>query len=87
MERLARRIVECIGQSYEFNGQRIVIGCSIGISLAPHDGSSGEKLLKNADLALYRAKAEGSGVWRFFETEMEESLQKRALSNLIFGTR
>nr|WP_244553374.1 EAL domain-containing protein [Nitrobacter vulgaris] len=77
VERLARRIVECIGQSYEFNGQRIVIGCSIGISLAPHDGSNGEKLLKNADLALYRAKAEGSGVWRFFETEMDESLQKR----------
>lgn len=77
VERLARRIVECIGQSYEFDGQRIVIGCSVGISLAPHDGASGEKLLKNADLALYCAKAEGSGVWRFFETEMEESLQKR----------
>ena len=77
LELLARRIVECIGQPYEFDGQRIVIGCSIGISLAPHDGSSGEKLLKNADLALYRAKAEGSGIWRFFETEMDESLQKR----------
>ena len=75
--RLARRIVECLGEPYEFDGQRIVIGCSVGISLSPGDGTSGEKLLKNADVALYRAKAEGRGIWRFFETEMDESLQKR----------
>ena len=74
---LARRIVECLGEPYEFDGQRIVIGCSVGISLSPGDGTSGEKLLKNADVALYRAKAEGRGIWRFFETEMDESLQKR----------
>src|SRR3569833_1410957 len=76
-ERLARRIVECIAEPYEFDGQRIVIGCSVGISLSPGDGTSGEKLLKNADVALYRAKSEGRGSWRFFETEMDESLQKR----------
>ncbi|EKS29584.1 EAL domain-containing protein [Afipia felis] len=76
-ERLARRIVECIAEPYEFDGQRVVIGCSIGISLSPGDGTSGEKLLKNADVALYRAKSEGRGIWRFFETEMDESLQKR----------
>jgi diguanylate cyclase (GGDEF)-like protein len=76
-ERLARRIVECIAEPYEFDGQRVVIGCSVGISLSPSDGTSGEKLLKNADVALYRAKSEGRGIWRFFETEMDESLQKR----------
>ena len=76
-ERLARRIVECMAEPYEFDGQRVVIGCSIGISLSPGDGTSGEKLLKNADVALYRAKAEGRGIWRFFETGMDESLQKR----------
>lgn len=76
-ERLARRIVECVAEPYEFDGQRVVIGCSIGISLSPGDGTSGEKLLKNADVALYRAKSEGRGIWRFFETEMDESLQKR----------
>ena len=76
-ERLARRIVECLAEPYEFDGQRIVIGASVGISLAPHDGASGEKLLKNADVALYRAKAEGRGIWRFFEAKMDESLQKR----------
>ncbi len=76
-ERLARRIVECVGEPYEFNGQRIVIGCSVGISLAPSDGTAGEKLLKNADVALYRAKTDGRGVWRFFEPEMDASLQRR----------
>jgi len=76
-ERLARRVVECIANPYEFDGQRVVIGCSVGISLSPGDGTSGEKLLKNADVALYRAKSEGRGIWRFFETEMDESLQKR----------
>ena len=75
--RLARRIVECLSEPYEFDGQRVVIGSSVGISLSPVDGTSGEKLLKNADVALYRAKAEGRGIWRFFETEMDESLQKR----------
>jgi len=76
-ERLARRIVECVGEPYEFNGQRIVVGCSLGISLAPSDGSAGEKLLKNADVALYRAKTDGRGIWRFFEPEMDASLQRR----------
>ncbi|RTL49533.1 MAG: EAL domain-containing protein [Bradyrhizobiaceae bacterium] len=75
--RLARRIVECIGAPYEFNGQRIVVGCSVGISLAPNDGTSGEKLLKNADVALYRAKTDGRGIWRFFEPEMDAALQRR----------
>jgi diguanylate cyclase (GGDEF)-like protein len=76
-ERLARRLVECVGAPYELNGHRVVVGCSVGISLAPGDGTSGDKLLKNADVALYRAKMDGRGTWRFFEPAMEASLQKR----------
>ncbi|MFB9270188.1 EAL domain-containing protein [Bradyrhizobium erythrophlei] len=76
-ERLARRIVECVGAPYELSGHRVVVGCSIGISLAPGDGTTGEKLLKNADVALYRAKMEGRGTWRFFEPAMDASLQRR----------
>ncbi|MBR1218869.1 EAL domain-containing protein [Bradyrhizobium sp. U87765 SZCCT0131] len=75
--RLARRIVECVAEPYEFGDQRIVIGCSVGISLAPGDGTYGEKLLKNADVALYRAKTDGRGTWRFFEPEMDAILQER----------
>jgi diguanylate cyclase (GGDEF)-like protein len=76
-ERLARRIVECVGAPYELNGHRVVVGCSAGISMSPGDGTTGEKLLKNADVALYRAKMEGRGTWRFFEPSMDASLQRR----------
>ncbi|WP_375777260.1 EAL domain-containing protein [Bradyrhizobium sp. ma5] len=76
-ERLARRIVECVGAPYELNGHRVVVGCSVGISMSPVDGTTGEKLLKNADVALYRAKMEGRGTWRFFEPAMDASLQRR----------
>ncbi|WP_426437279.1 EAL domain-containing protein [Bradyrhizobium genosp. P] len=76
-ERLARRIVERIGAPYELSGHRVVVGCSVGISLAPGDGMTGEKLLKNADVALYQAKMEGRGTWRFFEPAMDVTLQTR----------
>ncbi|MGX1349426.1 diguanylate cyclase (GGDEF)-like protein [Bradyrhizobium elkanii] len=76
-ERLARRVVECVGAPYELNGHRVVVGCSVGISMSPGDGTTGEKLLKNADVALYRAKMEGRGTWRFFEPAMDASLQRR----------
>jgi diguanylate cyclase (GGDEF)-like protein len=76
-ERLARRIVECVGAPYELNGHRVVVGCSVGMSVSPSDGTTGEKLLKNADVALYRAKIEGRGTWRFFEPAMDASLQRR----------
>lgn len=76
-EHLARRIVECVGAPYELSGHRFVTGCSVGISLAPGDGTTSEKLLKNADMALYRAKMDGRGTWRFFEPAMDASLQRR----------
>jgi diguanylate cyclase (GGDEF)-like protein len=76
-ERLARRLVECIGTPYELSGHRVVVGCSVGVSLAPGDGTTGEKLLKNADVALYRAKTDGRATWRFFEPAMDANLQKR----------
>jgi diguanylate cyclase (GGDEF)-like protein/PAS domain S-box-containing protein len=75
---LARRIVEVVSAPYQLEGQCVTIGVSIGISLAPADGSLCERLLKNADLALYRAKAEQRGVWRFFEAEMDARLQARS---------
>jgi len=76
-ERLARRVVECVGAPYELNGHRVVVGCSVGISMSPGDGTTGEKLLKNADVALYRAKMEGRGTWRFYHAEMNERMQAR----------
>jgi len=74
---LAHRIIEALSAPYEIAGHRVAIGVSIGISLAPGDGVTCDKLLKSADVALYRAKAEGRGTWRFFEPEMDARLQAR----------
>jgi len=79
---LAGRIVEVVSAPYEIQGNQIVIGTSIGISFAPEDGTVAEKLLRNADLAMYRAKADGRGTYRFFEPGMDAKAQARRLLEL-----
>jgi diguanylate cyclase (GGDEF)-like protein/PAS domain S-box-containing protein len=74
---LASRLIEVVSAPYEIKGHQIVIGASIGISSAPGDGDDADQLLKNADLALYLAKAEGRGTYRFFEAEMDARAQAR----------
>jgi diguanylate cyclase (GGDEF)-like protein len=75
--RTAHEIIEILSAPYDVAGHRITIGASIGIALAPSDGAASGKLLKSADVALYRAKADGRGTWRFFEAEMDARLQAR----------
>jgi diguanylate cyclase (GGDEF)-like protein len=74
---LARRIVDLIGRTYMVEGHLLTIGASVGVALAPIDGVMADKLLKNADLALYRAKLDGRGTYRFFEPEMDARMQAR----------
>ncbi len=76
---LASHIVERIAAPYDVGGHQLVIGVSIGISLAPEDGKNPDELLQKADLALYRAKADGRGTYRFFETGMDARAQARRL--------
>jgi diguanylate cyclase (GGDEF)-like protein len=76
---LAIRLVKVISAPYEIQGHQIVIGLSIGISVTPDDGSDPNQLLKNADMALYRAKADGRGTFRFFEAGMDARAQARRL--------
>jgi diguanylate cyclase (GGDEF)-like protein len=59
------------------NGHRIIAGTSIGVAMAPQDGTDPTTLLKNADLALYRAKNDGKGSFRFFENAMDAEAQER----------
>ena len=75
--RLAERIIERISTTYEIEGQQIDIGVSIGVAIAPTDGTNVDQLLKNADLAMYRAKGDGRGAYRFFEPEMDARIQAR----------
>jgi diguanylate cyclase (GGDEF)-like protein/PAS domain S-box-containing protein len=74
---LARRLLEAIGEPYLLGGHSIVIGASIGIAMAPGDGDESEKLLKNADMALSRAKNDSRGTFSFFEAEMDARAQAR----------
>ena len=74
---LARRLLEAIGDPYLLDGHSVVIGASIGIAMSPGDGDESEKLLKNADMALSRAKNDFRGTFSFFEAEMDARAQTR----------
>jgi diguanylate cyclase (GGDEF)-like protein/PAS domain S-box-containing protein len=67
---LADRIVEIMTRPYDINGNKVSIGTSIGIALAPADGIEPSELMKKADLALYRTKSEGRNGYRFFDAQM-----------------
>jgi diguanylate cyclase (GGDEF)-like protein/PAS domain S-box-containing protein len=74
---LANELLRSICEPYDVDGHQIVIGISIGIALAPEHGADADTLLKNADLALYRAKSEGRNGYRFFESEMDAEARMR----------
>jgi len=76
-EALARRIIEHVCEPITIDEHEINTGISIGIAVAPDNGISGDHLMKCADLALYRAKAEGRNGFRFFETEMDVKMRAR----------
>jgi diguanylate cyclase (GGDEF)-like protein len=74
---LAARIVEALGVPFDLGDHQVVVGASVGIAIAPDDGSDADQLLKNADMALYRAKDDGRGRFHFFEIEMDARAQAR----------
>jgi diguanylate cyclase (GGDEF)-like protein len=74
---LARRLVKALAAPYEIEDHQVVIGASIGITVISADGESPDLLLKHADIALYMAKADGRGTYRFFEPEMDARMQAR----------
>ena len=82
-EDLARCIVSALAQPFDIDGAQIQTGTSIGIALAHHDGTDADSLMKAADIALYRAKADGRNTHRFFAPEMAERL--KAFHDLKLG--
>ncbi len=74
---LAQRISDVLSAPYDVDGHQVIVGVSIGIAMVPADGFEPDTLLKNADIALYRAKAEGRGVFRMFEPGMDALLRER----------
>jgi diguanylate cyclase (GGDEF)-like protein len=76
---LAEQIIRQMSEPFELDGHQAVIGASIGIAVGPGDGLRPDKLLRNADLALYRAKGDGRGTFRFFEPAMDLQMQTRRI--------
>ncbi|HKU04459.1 MAG TPA: diguanylate cyclase, partial [Bradyrhizobium sp.] len=78
---LARRIVDRLSERYKIDNHLVEIGASVGIAMtAP--GVSADTLLKNADMALYRAKADGRGTYCFFRDEMAQTVEARRILEL-----
>jgi diguanylate cyclase (GGDEF)-like protein len=74
---LAARIIDALVEPFDLHGHQVIIGTSIGIAMAPADGNEPDQLLRNADMALYRAKADGRGTYHFFQSEMDAQMQER----------
>ena len=74
---LSQAILDALRRPMQVSGHQIATGASIGIAVGPDDGADADVLLKNADLALYRAKQDGRGVFRFFEPALDAAARKR----------
>jgi diguanylate cyclase (GGDEF)-like protein len=75
--RLGARIVETISEPIDLDGSEVTIGASVGIARSPADATDSGELVRKADIALYEAKNDGRGVFRFFTPEMNEAILER----------
>ena len=75
---VAARIVEAIDRAFLLDGQLVHVGVSVGVAVAFQDGRRPDELLRNADLALYKAKAEGKATFRMFEPALAERMRARS---------
>jgi diguanylate cyclase (GGDEF)-like protein/PAS domain S-box-containing protein len=73
----AKRLIQAVGQPYLIDEHTVAITASVGIAIAPGDGDDAERLLKLADLALARPKADARGTFSFFEAAMDAKAQAR----------
>jgi diguanylate cyclase (GGDEF)-like protein/PAS domain S-box-containing protein len=74
---LAQRLIDVVSEPYFIEGHALTVGATIGVAVSPTDGEDADRLLRNADLALYRAKVAGKSTFRFFEPEMDAQAQAR----------
>jgi diguanylate cyclase (GGDEF)-like protein len=85
-DKLARRLIDAIHEPYTIAGNDLIASASIGISVASGDGEDADCLMKNADIALHCAKAEGRHTYRYFEQQMDARLQSRRTLELDLRT-
>ncbi len=78
VETIIRRVTDALRSPVFAGGQHLTVGATIGVAVAPEDAHESEQFIRRADIALYRAKADGRGSYRLFEASFEETLQKRS---------
>jgi diguanylate cyclase (GGDEF)-like protein len=82
--RVAKKISLAISEPVQIDGHELFTSCSIGISLYPMDGQDVDSLVRNADVAMYQAKAEGGGKFRFFMPQMtDRAVERLALEHSL----
>ncbi|HTG38309.1 putative bifunctional diguanylate cyclase/phosphodiesterase, partial [Sphingomonas sp.] len=74
---LARRIIDDLSQPYEVDQHTLYIGASVGLAVGPRDGRTAEMLIRSADLALYRSKDAGGGVYHSYEPQLHVEAEER----------
>jgi len=77
LAQIAAHVIESLSQPYGLDGGRVMIGASVGIAIAPHDGVTSEALVRNADLALYAAKDGGRGRYHFYAADLHSDAEER----------
>lgn len=77
MESLANNILRAIVEPFELEGEKMVVGVSIGMAMAPRHGTRPDQILRNVDLALYRAKESGRNAYKMFESGMDSHARER----------
>ena len=77
VEKLAHRIIETLSRPYEVDQHTLYIGASVGLAIGPRDGRTAEMLIRSADLALYRSKDAGGGVYHAYEPQLHVAAEER----------
>ncbi|MEC5290303.1 EAL domain-containing protein [Aurantimonas sp. C2-6-R+9] len=78
MEQVAQHIIDAMAEPFDLDGHHVGVGISIGVAFSTEATTNVEEIVSNADTALYRAKAEGRGVFRFFEQGMDSAVKRRS---------
>jgi len=77
LAQLAQEVIHALSQPYSIDGNRIIIGASVGVAVAPEDGTTTESIIRNSDLALYAAKDGGRGRFHFYSNDLHSAAEER----------
>ncbi|HEU0066568.1 MAG TPA: EAL domain-containing protein [Sphingomonas sp.] len=86
VERLARQIIDTLSRPYDIDQHTLHVGASIGMAVGPRDGRTAEMLIRSADLALYRSKDQGGGVFHAYEPRLHAQAEERRLLEMALRT-